>query len=137
MKTLAAFTVVALLAMGTFGTPEAQARGQGGAILAGVIGGLAAGALLGTAASEAHEAPAYGYGYGPPEPRYADDDEALIVRDRPAPLVRHYGYDEAPVYRRSRTVVRTYGEEFGGYGYRRAGYGDRPDCDRPYGRGGW
>ncbi len=137
MKTLAALTAVAFVALGTIGTPEAQARGQGGAIAAGVIGGLAAGALLGAAVSAAHESPAYGYGYHRPEPDDAYDDEAPVVRYRPAPVVRPYAYDAVPVYRSPRVSVRTYDEGFGGYGYRRAGYGYRPDCDRPYGHGGW
>jgi hypothetical protein len=137
MKTLAALTAVALVAMGTIGTPEAQARGQGGAIAAGVIGGLAAGALLGAAVSEAHDTSAYGYGYRHPEPRYAYDDEAPVVRYRPAPAVRPYEYDAVPVYRRPRVSVPNYDEGFAGYGYRRARYGYRQDCERPYGHGGW
>ncbi|WP_204278046.1 hypothetical protein, partial [Escherichia coli] len=72
----------------------AQAR-DGGAIAAGVIGGLAAGALLGAAVSESRAAPAYGYGYDyvpPPRPIY-----------RPAPVVRVEEY-EAPVYETRRVV---------------------------------
>jgi hypothetical protein len=135
MKTLAALTAAALVAFGTIGTPEAQARGNGGAIAAGVIGGLAAGALLGAAVSEAHAAPAYGYGYGRPVPVYDYEDEAPVVRYRPAPVVHRYEED-IPVYRRPR-AVRAYDDGYGDYGYRRAGYGDRPDCDRPRWHGGW
>jgi hypothetical protein len=39
----------------------AQAGGNGGAVAAGVIGGLAVGGLLGAAAAQ----PRYGYGYAP------------------------------------------------------------------------
>ena len=87
-----------------------------------IIGGLAAGALIG-AATQAHAAPGYGYGYAdygyPPAP--------VVVR--PAPAYRVYEED-APVYATRRTV--TYervpvgygparhwrGEYEGGYGYR-------------------
>lgn len=135
MKKLAALTATALLAAGALGSPEAQARGNGGAIAAGVIGGLAAGALLGAAVAEAHDAPAYGYGYGRPAPVYGYE-EAPRVHYRPAPVVRVYEDDDAPVYRRPR-AVRSYDDGFGGYGYRRAGYGGRRDCDRPHWHGGW
>lgn len=137
MKTLAALTAVALVAMGTFGAPEAQARGQGGALVAGVIGGLAAGALLGGAISEARDAPAYGDGYGRPEPRYVDDDAGPVLPYRRAPVIGEYAYDAVSVYRSPRAAIRPYGEGFGGYTYRRAGYGYRPDCDRAYGPRGW
>jgi hypothetical protein len=133
MKTVAALAATALVMVGTLGAPQAQAR-DGGAIAAGVIGGLAAGALLGAAVSNAHAEPAYGYGYG-----YA----------RPAPAYG-YGYDrrvsayeveDVPVYR-SRRVVRSYEVE-PDYGYRNAGYGGRRNCDRRRsydgydGYGGW
>ncbi|MGU3360221.1 hypothetical protein ACLBWX_07800 [Methylobacterium sp. M6A4_1b] len=136
MTRLAALTAAALVALGTFGAPEAQARGNGGAIAAGVIGGLAAGALLGAAVSEAHAAPGYEYGYGRPAPAYEYEDDAPVVRYRPAPVMRGYAYDEAPSYRSPR-VVRAYEDDFGHDGYRRAGYGYRRDCDRPHWRAGW
>ncbi|WP_082510761.1 MULTISPECIES: hypothetical protein [Methylobacterium] len=136
MTKLAALTAAALVALGTFGSPAAQARGSGGAIAAGVIGGLAAGALLGAAVSEAHAAPGYGYGYGRPAPAYGYEEEAPVVRYRPAPVMHSYEYDEPPGYRSPR-AVRAYDDDFGHYGYRRAGYGYRRDCDRPHWRGGW
>ena len=126
MTKFAALAATALVMVGTLGAPEAQARG-GGAIAAGVIGGLAAGALLGAAISDAHAAPAYGYGYG--------YDEGYR---HPA---RSYGYapvveeEYAPVYR-TRRVVRTY-DDGPDYGYRRAGYGGYHHCDRPSAYGGW
>lgn len=133
MRQIATLTVAALVAVGTLGTPKAEARG-GGAVAAGVIGGLAAGALLGAAISEAHAAPAYGYGR--PAPVYGDgyaDEVPPVVRYRPAPVVREY-VEEVPVYRRPRPV-RVYEDEDDGY--RRVGYGVRRDCDRPHGSGGW
>lgn len=131
MKTIATLAATALVMVGTLGAPQAQARG-GGAIAAGVIGGLAAGALLGAAISDAHAEPAYGYSYGRPAPVYGygyGDGYA------PAPRVRAYGYDAVPVYRTER-VVRTYEAE-PDYGYRHAGYGWHRQYDRPYDDGGW
>ncbi|MCJ2035776.1 hypothetical protein [Methylobacterium sp. J-068] len=133
MRKIAALTAAALVAVGALGTPKAEARG-GGAIAAGVIGGLAAGALLGAALSEAHAAP-YGYG-GHPAPVYGDAyDAPPPVRERPARVVRAYDDEDAPVYRHPRPA-RSYAD--GPYGYRPAGYGFRRDCDRPDGGyGGW
>ena len=124
MKTFATLAATALVVFGTFGAPQAQARG-GGAVAAGVIGGLAAGALLGAAISDSHAAPAYGgYGYGYSRPAYGY-----------APVVEEE-YVERPVYR-TRRVVRTY-DDGPAYGYRSAGYGYGPrHCDRSYGYGGW
>jgi len=45
-------------------TPEAEARGRGGAVAAGVLGGLAAGAIIGSAAAPYYYAPP------PPPPAY-------------------------------------------------------------------
>ncbi|TXM69995.1 hypothetical protein FV229_03800 [Methylobacterium sp. WL120] len=107
---------------------------------AGVIGGLAAGALLGAAVAEAHEAPSYGYGYGRPAPNYGAPP---AVAYRPARVVREYDYEEAPAYR-APPPARFYGGGSEGYGYRNAGYGFRHagygyerDCDRPHGYRGW
>lgn len=135
MKKIATVTAAALVAVGALGTPQAKARGGGGAVAAGLIGGLAAGALLGAAVSEAHAAPAYGYGYGRPAPAYGYEyDAPPPVRYRPALVVREYDYEDAPVYRRPHPV-RAY--EDGAYGYRPAGYCFRRDCDRPHGYDGW
>ncbi len=124
MTKFATLAATALVMVGTLGAPQAQARG-GGAIAAGVIGGLAAGALLGAAISDAHAAPGYGYedGYRRPAPAYGY-----------APVVEEE-YVPAPVYR-TRRVVQTY-DYAPDYGYRRAGYGGYRHCDRPYGYGGW
>jgi hypothetical protein len=60
-KTLTALATAAALGVAAIAAPApAQAR-HGGAVAAGVIGGLAAGAIIGSAAS--HPYPAYGY-YG-------------------------------------------------------------------------
>ena len=132
MRRMATLTVAALVTVGLLGAPKAEARG-GGAIAAGVIGGLAAGALLGAALSDAHAAPAYGYGRLAPVP--GDWDEAPpVIRDRPARVVREYVDEEVQVYRRPRPV-RVYEVEEAGY--RRGGYGFRRHCERPYGYGGW
>jgi hypothetical protein len=54
--------LVTAAAMGAAILPApAQAGGNGGAVAAGVIGGLAVGGLLGAAAAQ----PRYGYGYAP------------------------------------------------------------------------
>jgi hypothetical protein len=110
MRKFAALTVAALIGVGALTATGAEARG-GGAVAAGLIGGLAAGALLGAAVSEAHAGPAYGYA-PPPPPVY-----------RPAPVV--YG-EPVPVYRprpvveeevvtvyRPRRVVRFEDDGFG------------------------
>lgn len=43
---------------------EARPRHRGGAVAAGIIGGLALGAIAASAARPAYAYPAYGYGYG-------------------------------------------------------------------------
>ncbi|WP_336488915.1 hypothetical protein [Methylobacterium nigriterrae] len=117
MKRLAILSGAALIGLGALASSAAEARG-GGAVAAGLIGGLAAGALIGAAMSEAHAAPAYGYalayGYAP------------VRTYRP---VRAYE-DDAPVYE-TRRVVRRYEAVPTGYGYGNgpAGYG-WPPADR-------
>jgi hypothetical protein len=113
MKSLAVLSAAALLGIGTLASSAAEARG-GGAVAAGLIGGLAAGALLGAAMSQAQAAPAYGYappayGYGPPRAY------------RP---VRAYEDDAVPVYEHRR-VVRRYevGPPAYDFGYGPGAYG--------------
>lgn len=64
-------TALAALVLGasslTLSAPASA--GNGGAIAAGVVGGLAVGAIAGSAA--AHAGYGYGYGYGYPPPAYA------------------------------------------------------------------
>ncbi|WP_331295131.1 hypothetical protein [Methylobacterium hispanicum] len=70
---------------------------------AGLIGGLAAGALIGAAAS-AHAEPAYGYGYAPPPPPraygYAPayDARPRVVYEEPVYETRRViAYERVPV----------------------------------------
>ncbi len=107
MKRLAALSAAALIGLGALNPSAAEARGRGGAVAAGVIGGLAAGALLGSALSEARAAPAYGYG----DP------------DGYRPVAR--GYVEEPVYASPRYAPPRYAPR----------HWER-DCDRD-GYGGW
>src|SRR4051794_39812230 len=89
VKQLAVLSAVALIALGSVGMTQAEARdGRHGALAAGAIGGLAIGALVGSAASGAYAAPAPGYA-----PAYAS--------------TYSYDYAPAPVYRTER-VVRSY-----------------------------
>ena len=105
MKKLAVLSTAALLGLGamTASTPaEAwhwRHHHHGGAVAAGLIGGLAAGALIGAAASSAYAAPAYypAYGYAP---AYYHAPAPVVVRRR---VVRRVHY--APVYR-TRVVHR-------------------------------
>lgn len=62
-KTGLALAAAGLLAAGTLATPQ-PAQARGGAVAAGIIGGLAAGALIGSAVASPHY---YGPGpyYGP------------------------------------------------------------------------
>lgn len=131
MKTIATLAAATLVMVGSLGAPQAQARG-GAAVAAGVIGGLAAGALLGAAISEAHAEPAYGYGYARPAPAYG-------YGYVPAPRVRAYEVDEVPVYRTERVVRRYDVDPDDGYRHAGYGYGDfhRRNCDRPYGYNAW
>lgn len=130
MKTFAAMSAAALLGLGVLTSSAAEARGGGGALAAGIIGGLAAGALLGAAVSDAHAAPAYGYA------RPYDDGPVVYHRPYAEPVyetrrvVRYEavpeGYDEAPRPRRWHRDCD-----------RPGGYGRPVAYDRPYGYGGW
>jgi opacity protein-like surface antigen len=83
-KTLTTLAAVAALAIAAVATPApAEARGRGGAVAAGVIGGLAAGAIIGGATRS------YGYGgYGAYDggyaggPYYAAGGDCRIRRER-------------------------------------------------------
>lgn len=98
MKRFALLSAAALIGAGTLASSAAEARG-GGAIAAGLIGGLAAGALIG-AATQAHAGPAYGYG----DPGYGGYGGYAPVVVRPAPAYRVYEED-GPVYTTRRTVT--------------------------------
>ena len=58
MKKLAVLSAAALIGVGPLTSTPSEARDRGGAIAAGVVGGLAAGALIGVA-SNAYAAPHY------------------------------------------------------------------------------
>lgn len=130
-KKLAVLSAVALIGVGSLATaPDAEARWRGhrgGAVAAGVIGGLAAGALIG-AASGAYAAPSYHHGYYPASysypaysygyaPAYYEDDYAPVYRRRV--VRRHYApvaYYHRPAYR-TRRVVRSYSYAPVSYGH--------------------
>jgi hypothetical protein len=101
MKKMLVLTSAAILGLSTLAAPDAEARSRrsnAGAVAAGVIGGLAAGALI-AGATGAYAAPGYAYGtpaYGYGGPAYAYDAPA-------------YDYEYAPpVAYRSTRVVRQY-----------------------------
>src|SRR5262249_58486860 len=60
-KTLAPLPVAATLGLAAVAAPQPAEAGHGGAVAAGVIGGLAVGAIIGAAAASG---PYYGYGPG-------------------------------------------------------------------------
>jgi hypothetical protein len=122
MKRFALLSAAALIGAGTLASSAAEARG-GGAIAAGIIGGLAAGALIG-AATQAHAAPAYGYSY--PDYGYSYAPAPVVVRGAPA---YHVYEDDGPVYATRRTVtyervpvgyrpVHHWHRDYDDYGYR-------------------
>ena len=123
MTRFALISAAALIGAGSLAYTTAEARG-GGAIAAGILGGLAAGALIG-AATQAHAAPGYGYG----EPDYGYAPAPVIVRRAPAYRVYE---EEAPVYATRRTV--TYERVPVGYGSARR-WGR--DWDGDYNSRGW
>jgi hypothetical protein len=146
MKRLAVLPAIALAGAMALPSAPAHAWDRGSAIAAGAIGGIAAGALIGAAASNTYAYPAYGYGYGygyaparaygyapayAYEPAYEEPvvRRRVVYRDsyrvvRRAPVA---AYQPAP-YRWGPTVQVGYGYGsyggWGGHGYR-AYYDDR------------
>ena len=59
------FAALAVLAIATFSSPSASQAGNGGAVAAGLLGGFAAGAIIGGATAPRP------YYYGPPPAYYA------------------------------------------------------------------
>lgn len=119
MKKFAALALTAVVSAGALIPADAEAQSRrGAAVAAGLIGGLAAGAIIGSAVSGAHAAPVYGYrshGYVPGyRPAYVHDEPDYVPRYRTRRIVREYDYEYAPVrsYRVQR-VVRTYGYHHG------------------------
>ena len=75
-KMLSALAVTATITIAAVAIPQ-QAEARGGALAAGIIGGVAAGAIIGSAANNGYYGPGYDYGagYGPgygygPQPVY-------------------------------------------------------------------
>ncbi len=89
----AVLATVAVIAAGAAVPSTADARPRGGAVAAGVIGGLAAGAIIGSMANQRYYGDGYyapGYAYGPgytygPDP-YAYEAPPVYVR----PVPRRY-----------------------------------------------
>jgi hypothetical protein len=63
-KTLTALATAATLAVAAVAAPQ-PAQARGGAIAAGIIGGLAAGVIIGSAVNGPYYAPGYYYGAAP------------------------------------------------------------------------
>jgi hypothetical protein len=63
-KTLTAIAAAATLAVAAVAVPQ-PAEARGGGIAAGIIGGLAVGAIIGAAANGGYYGPGYRYGPGP------------------------------------------------------------------------
>ncbi|MBR0842195.1 hypothetical protein JQ607_18505 [Bradyrhizobium liaoningense] len=80
MKKPVLIAAAAVIVVASLSTSRAQAGD--GAIAAGIIGGLAVGALAGSAVANSHRAPVYVY------------DDTPVYR----PRVRVYRYYEAPYY---------------------------------------
>lgn len=65
-RTLTAVAAAATLSTAALVTPTQPAQARGGAVAAGIIGGLAAGAIIGSAAAHGpYYGPGYYYGPGP------------------------------------------------------------------------
>ncbi|SEP50668.1 hypothetical protein SAMN04487843_1397 [Methylobacterium sp. ap11] len=90
-----ALVLAAALAVFSSAVPEAQARGRSGAFAAGLVGGVALGAL---AASSARAQPVYddGYEYGPPEYYYVHRRRFVMREYEPPfePLGFHDDWDD-------------------------------------------
>ena len=94
MRKVAILAAAGIVALGSLSASDAEARsrrGAGAAVAAGVVG-LAAGAIIAGAASQAYAAPSpYGYAAPVTSYRYSYDD----------------GYYARPVYRERRVAVIT------------------------------
>jgi hypothetical protein len=131
VKRFLVLSTAVLIGVASLGATDAEARGRrghGGAVAAGVIGGLAVGALIGAAASSAYAAPSYSYGhtyapfgydYAPARHGYSYAP-AYEYTYAPQPVYRPrvvHRYRYAPEYRATRVVRR--GDSYGPveYGY--------------------
>jgi hypothetical protein len=77
-KTFAAFLAVATVAGSLMSVMPAAKAGDGGAVAAGVAGGLLGGALLGGAIAASRPAPVY----AAPAPVYVEEPPCRLVRER-------------------------------------------------------
>jgi hypothetical protein len=118
----AAAAALAALTLGagmTMSAADAEARGgrKGAAIAAGIIGGLAVGALI-AGANNAHSAPAYYYqqpshAYEPPVYHYRAPQPVYVPEVAPEPTPAYYGgyhgqpYGHYPRHRRHRNYSET------------------------------
>ncbi len=122
MRKLPILSAAVLVSFGALPTDDAEARSRNrGAVIAAGVAGLAVGALIGAAASNAYARPAYGYSY----PAYG-----YPYGYAPTGYGYSYGYDYAPVT--TNPAVQSYGHDYGygyapaplyPYGYAPAGYG--------------
>ncbi|PVE21097.1 hypothetical protein DC522_28555 [Microvirga sp. KLBC 81] len=128
MCKVATLAAISVLALGTISASNAEARDRnwvGPTVAAGVVG-VAAGALLASAATPAYAYPAYApvsYGYGGyyAAPAYRSHRVERVVRyyEEPRPVyrtrrvVRSYDYGYAPVS--TRTVTYSYGSSYYGW----------------------
>jgi len=100
-KAFLAFAAVALVAFATVATPTtADARCRGCGVAAGVIGGLAAGAIIGGAV--ANSGPAY---YAPPPPPPAYYGGPAYVVESPVCRIERHRYWDGYGYRIRRVEV--------------------------------
>lgn len=99
MKKSIIFALVITVGLGSL--PSMARADDGGAIAAGVIGGLALGAIAGAAIADPNP---------PPSAIYEDDDYATVYRARPR--IRVYHYETAPP-----VGYRSYGRGYDVYEY--------------------
>jgi hypothetical protein len=94
-RTLIACAAAAAIGLVSVAQP-AQAR-NGGAVAAGVIGGLAVGAIIGGAAARGpYDGPVYAPAYAP-APVYVAPDQRMCVRHQQVWSNRYQAYVERPV----------------------------------------
>ena len=91
MKKPAIVAAAALIGFVSFSS-SAEAGDRGGAIAAGVIGGLAVGAIAGAAIADSQRRPAYAYGDYEYVPVYRSSRAVRVYHYEPAPYYDRYGY---------------------------------------------
>jgi hypothetical protein len=98
MKQPAVIATAALIAVASFSPPEAHAGDRGGAIAAGIIGGLAVGALAGSAIANSQRAPSYAYDEDIYVPVYRSRQRVDVYRYYGTPYYDSYGYYDGHGY---------------------------------------